>query len=71
MKQPHSFCCPAVVYKLVIGSGESICIGHTKFRGPKTDQGDWAVSTGRLFSLQTIILSICPSVHPSFMLGSK
>lgn len=65
MKQPyHSFCCPAVTHKLIIGREESIYIGHTKFRGPKTGQGDWTLSTGRLFSLQTIIPPICPSIHP-------
>lgn len=65
MKQPyHSFCCPAVTHKLIIGREESIYIGHTKFRRPKIDQGDWTLSTGRLFSLQTIIPSICPSIHP-------
>lgn len=64
MKQPyHSFCCPAVTHKLIIGREESIYIGHTKFRGPETDQGDETLSTGRLFPLQTVIPSVHPFIH--------
>lgn len=33
MKQPYSFCCPAVIYKLVVGSGESIYTGHIPSSG--------------------------------------